>query len=331
MDKVLNGKKILLTGATGLIGRAIVKRLRRYEVHIVAVVRSVDRAEKLLGNEKITFIEGDIVSFDLSDKDIDYIIHAAANTSSKAFVNTPVEVITDEFFGMNNILEKASKINVKSVVFLSTMEVYGTPDTDIKIPETCSGNLNSMSVRSCYPEGKRACENLCVSYYKQYGVPVKVVRLTQTFGPGVKYDDERVFAEFARCVIEKRDIILHTSGDTKRSYLYIDDAVEGIITVLLKGKSGEAYNLANEDTYCSVYEMAKMVVSKFGGSEIDVIIKQENDLSKFGYAPTLRMNLDTTKIMELGWRPTVDLEEMYSKMIESMRGEEGTLAKLIID
>ena len=149
-------------------------------------------------------------------------------------------------------------------------------------------------------------------------MPAKVVRLTQTFGPGVSYHDTRVFAEFARCVIEEKDIILHTKGETRRCYLSLGDAVDAVFTVLLKGAPGEAYNAANEDTYCSVYDMARMVAEKCAGGRIKVIVREE-DISRFGYAPTLRMNLDTGKLRALGWEPTAGLEEMFRDMISAMR------------
>lgn len=134
-----------------------------------------------------------------------------------------------------------------------------------------------MSVRACYPESKRMCENLCACYMKEYGVPVNIVRLTQTFGPGVEYDDGRIFAELARCVIEKRDIVLHTKGETKRNYLFTKDAVNAIITVLLHGENGQAYNAANEETYCSILEMANMVAKKCGKGDIKVKIELEKE------------------------------------------------------
>ena len=123
---------------------------------------------------------------------------------------------------------------------------------------------------------------------------LKVIRLTQVFGPGVKYDDSRVFAEFARCVLEKKNIVLHTKGETKRNYLYTFDAVTAVLTVLLKGENGEAYNAANEETYCSIYEMAQMVANDIG-NDIFVEIVEKN-INDFGYAPTLKMNLDTDEI-----------------------------------
>jgi nucleoside-diphosphate-sugar epimerase len=194
------------------------------------------------------------------------------------------------------------------------MEVYGAPETDDKIFESSGTDLDTMSVRSSYPESKRMCESLCASYASQYGVPAKVLRLTQTFGPGVRYDDGRVFAEFARCAIEKRDIVLHTKGETCRSYLYTADAASAILTVLAFGAVGEAYNAANEATYCSIYEMAQMVANECASGDITVRIELE-DTSKFGYAPVLHMNLDTFKLRSLGWEAAVGLKDQFDRMI----------------
>ena len=153
---------------------------------------------------------------------------------------------------------------------------------------------------------------------KEYDIPVNVVRLTQTFGRGVDYNDGRVFAEFARCVIEKRDIVLHTKGETRRNYLYTQDAVNAILTVLIKGKNGEAYNAANEDTYCSIYDMAQMFAKRCAHGEIKVRIEIEDE-SKYGFAPVLKMNLDATKLKSLGWEAAVGLEDMFHILIQDMR------------
>ena len=250
---------------------------------------------------------------------VDYIIHAASQTSSKAFVNQPVETINTAIKGTAAVLEFARVNKVKSFVYLSSMEVYGSPDNDEKISEEYGTNLDTMKVRSCYPESKRMCENLCVSYFSEYGVPVKIIRLTQTFGEGVEYNDGRVFAEFARCAIEGRDIILKTKGETKRNYLYLDDAVDAVFTVLLKGENGNAYNAANEDTYCSIYDMAKLVSERCAGNKIKVVICEQQDISKFGYAPALKMNLSTEKLKRLGWQAKTNLEDMFHILIEDMK------------
>ena len=316
-----SNKKFLITGATGLIGKAVVKKLLDNGAYIIAAVRSIEKAKAIFGSsDQMSFIETDVAEIPVQAYEIDYIIHGAANTSSKAFVEDPVSIISTSYEGTRRLLEIARLSNVSSFVFLSTMEVYGTPLTDDKIDELHGTDLNTMAVRSSYPEVKRLCENMCACYVKQYGVPAKVIRLIQTFGEGVKYNDGRVFAEFARCAIEGRDIVLKTKGETKRSYLYTEDAISAILTVLQKGKSGEAYNAANESTYCSIYEMAKLVADECCGGKIKVQI-EESDISSLGYAPTLHMNLDTRKLQGLGWQPSIGLKEMFDRLIADMKKE----------
>lgn len=315
--------KILVTGATGLVGSAIVKKLlEQGNNKVVALVRNSEKAEKIFADYETDNLEimiSDICDLKPETVGVDYIIHAASQTSSKAFVNQPVETINTAIKGTTAILEFARVNPVKSFVYLSSMEVYGLPVTDEKVYEDHSTNLDTMAVRSCYPESKRMCENICVSYFSEYDVPVKIVRLTQTFGPGVAYNDGRVFAEFARCAIEGRDIVLKTKGETKRNYLYLEDAVDAILAVLLKGENGNAYNAANEGTYCSIYEMAKLVAEKCSNKKISVIIEENEDIAKLGYAPTLKMNLSTEKLKRLGWKAKVGLSDMFEIMIQDMR------------
>lgn len=312
--------KILITGATGLIGQNVIKKLQNKDVSIWAMVRNKKKAIELLGeeNKRFSYIVGDVCSITPEAIDVDYIIHGASQTSSKAFIDEPVETVMTALQGTKNLLDIAKLSNAKGFVYLSSMEVYGSPSTDEKINETHSTNLDVMKVRSCYPESKRMCENLCASYASEYGVPAKVVRLTQTFGPGVKYSDGRVFAEFARCAIEGKNIVLKTKGETKRSYLHTEDAAEAILKVLFNGTTGEVYNAANEETYCSIYEMASLVAEKCAGGRINIII-EEVDTEKIGYAPVLHMNLDTAKLRALGWQPRYGLEDMFTEMIKEMK------------
>lgn len=315
----LKERTVLVTGATGLIGQSLVRRLTGLGAKVIAIIRSMEKAQRLFADTpEIAYILSEITELEIKDYAVDYIIHAASNTSSKAFVEDPVGVAQTALVGTANMLKIAARSHVRGFVYLSSMEVYGMPASDGKIDEDHPSNLNVMKVRSTYPESKRMCENLCAAYGSQYGVPARVVRLTQTFGPGVQYDDGRVFAEFARCAIEGRDIVLHTKGETKRCYLHTEDAVDAILTVMLAGENGEAYNAANEETYCSIYEMAELVAREFGGDRCGVRI-EEVDGAAFGYAPTLHMNLDTAKLQSLGWKARYGLADMYSSMIADMR------------
>ncbi len=326
--KQLEGSSILITGATGLIGRTLIRQIFEWNrqggrpIRAIAMVRNREKAEAVFAGyltEGLEVMVADVLSVEPENVGADYIIHAASQTSSKAFIETPVETVMTAVKGTVNMLEFARVNDVKGFVYLSSMEVYGTPETDEKIDEKHSTNLNPMSVRTCYPESKRLCESLCASYASEYGVPAMVVRLTQTFGPGVEYSDGRVFAEFARCAIEGRNIVLNTKGETKRNYLYTEDAAEAIFTVLAGGTAGEAYNAANESTYCSIYEMACTVADVCADGAIEVEIRERADAAKLGYAPTLHMNLDTSKLRSLGWEPKVGLVEMYRRMIASLQ------------
>lgn len=319
----LEHNSILITGATGIIGTTIVKIIleKTQTTKVVALIRNKEKAEAIFKNyahqaQRLVFVCADVTQPIEIKSDIDYIVHAANETSSKAFVDTPVETIATALNGTKNVLELAKKQKIKGLVYLSSMEVYGSPETDNKIFENHGTNLLTTEVRTSYPESKRMCESLCVSYASEYKVPAKIIRLTQTFGPGISYNDKRVFADFARCAIEKRPIILHTKGETKRNYLYTVDAATAILTVLIKGAIGEAYNAANESTYCSIYEMAQLVARQCTNNAIQVKIKEE-DPAKYGYAPPLKMNLDTTKLQMLGWSASTNLAEMFEALIRT--------------
>lgn len=317
------GNRILVSGATGLLGQYLVRFLTEYcGCKVVVIVRNMGKAQKYFGDlaGRVEYIRSDIAALEKENRAVDYIIHGASITSSRSFCAEPAEVIYTSVEGTRRMLEFARSNPVKSFVFLSTMEVYGAPLSDDKIDEKHGTDLNTMSVRSSYPESKRLCESLCAAYFAEYLVPARVVRLTQTIGPGVEYDDPRVFAEFARCAIEGRDIVLHTEGDTKRSYLYLADACAAILTVLAEGKNGEAYNAANEGTYCSIREMAETVATQAAGNRIMVRIEPDRELEKArGYASVLKMNLDTTKLRELGWKPETGLCAMYRRMMDCMQ------------
>ena len=321
-NKYLDRSTVLVSGATGLVGKYLVYYFARCcWCKVIVIVRDMDKAYRLWKNlgDNVEYIHSDITRLEPQEMLVDYVVHAAGITSSRLFSEQPAEVIYESVEGTRKMLEFAKANPVKGFVFLSTMEVYGTPQTEDRITELHGSNLDTMVSRASYPESKRLCENLCAAYFSQYQVPVRVVRLTQTFGPGVEYNDSRVFAEFARCVVEKRDIVLHTEGGTKRSYLYLADACTAILTVMLKGINGEAYNAANEDTYCSIMQMAELVAKETAKGNIQVRIEPNESLrKKLGYMSELKMNLDTSKLRKIGWRPEVGLLGMYERMIACM-------------
>ncbi len=319
--KRFRGSAFLITGATGLIGQNLVNALaynnneKSLGIKLLIPVRNVEKAEKLFLWTGAEIIPYQLGSKFINHKQVDYIIHLASPTSSKCFSEYPVDTMMNNIEGTRALLNWAKENPVKKFIYLSSMEVYGFPVKGHKVKENELGSFETMNSRNSYPIGKIATENLCYAYYSQYGVPIVILRATQTFGPGVDYNDSRVFAQFMRCAVEKKDIILKSAGLTERSYLYTADCVSAILVGLLKAISGEAYTVANPNTYCSIKEMAELVAAQLAKGSIRVIYDIADDITKLGYAETLHMDLDITKIKALGWEPVTGLYDMYNRMI----------------
>lgn len=325
LSEQLRDKTFLITGATGLIGSVLVKcllelnRQMQLGIKVIAVVRSLDKAQNVFADDysQINFrqLELSEITQEHIGCIVDYVVHLASPTASKFFVEHPVETLRTAVEGTTVILEFAKNAKVKSVVYASSLETYGSNHKDDWLKEDFQGYVNPTEVRSSYNIGKRTCECLCHAYAKEYGVNVMIARMTQTFGAGVEYNDGRVFAQFARKVIEGQNIELHTSGETCRMYCYTTDAVSAMLYLLLKGEKGEAYNIANKESYISIRDMANLVRDGFNPS-IDVVITPKDNQ---GYAPETKLKLDTNKVENLGWRPRFDLKEMFGRLIKSMQ------------
>jgi dTDP-glucose 4,6-dehydratase len=321
-------KVIMVTGAGGLIGSMLIKGLLRYasknvsQLKIVALVHSITKAEIIfadyLEDKNLEIIEHDVNEAITYGGHVDYIIHAASITSSKMFVNKPVETIKTAIDGSLNILEFAKTKGVDGIVYLSSLEVYGTFDNNnIKyLDEKDYGYIDILNVRSSYSESKRMAENIFVSYGKEYNIPVRIARLTQTFGAGVDYNDSRVFAEFARCVVEGKNIILHTKGETVRNYCYITDAVKAIFYIMLYGGNGNSYNVVNDDTTISIYDMAQLFC-RYSNKNIKVEVRDDVDVL-MGYNPVVKISLKNDKLKMLGWSSNWNMKSMIERFIGYM-------------
>ena len=254
------------------------------------------------------------ISVDTILTDIDFVIHLASPTASKFFVEHPVETLRTSIEGTTVVLDYAKTAKIESMVFASSLEVYGTNVDDKSIDESFQGYVNPLDVRSSYNMGKRAAECLCHSYAKEYQVPVKIARLTQTTGAGIAKDDNRIIAQFARLAAEGKDIILHTTGEAARPYCYTTDAVSAILYILLRGENGEAYNVANEQTYISARGMAEYLKNSFN-SNINVRVELNDNM---GYAPATKLQLDPQKLKSLGWTPQYQLYDILGNLIKSI-------------
>lgn len=314
----ITNTKFLITGATGLIGSTLIHCLLALDkgIHIIAPVRNAQKCKALFSNKELSatcIIECDIATFNYTSLGtVDYIVHCAAPTSSKFFVEHPIDTFKTIYNGTDALLTYAKENSIKSFVYLSSLEVYGIQtNDDTPITESCQFYLNPLSTRSSYPMAKRATEHLCHLYATQYNVPVKIARLTQTTGAGITKEDNRVITQFAKLASQGQDIVLHTTGEAARPYCYITDAITGILYILLKGKNGEAYNVSNDETYISAKEMAEYIRQNFNPA-ISVRIEL-ND--KMGYAPETKLKLTSQKLIDLGWTPRYSLKEIFERLM----------------
>lgn len=326
-DKMRNSTA-LVTGATGTIGSALVRAMfaankkHGIGIRILASGRDKERAKQLIEAYGAEFFGHDICGPLEVNGSVDYILHCAAVTKSSEMAANPVSVIETSIRGTSNVLALAKEKCVKSMVYLSSMEVYGRTDPALpSVTEDELGFVDLKTMRSCYPESKRMCECMCNCWSAQYGVPVKIARLAQTFGAGTQREDPRVFAQFARSALTGKDIILHTEGKSRGNYCYISDAVRGLFLLLMKGENGEAYNIANPDAGMTIREMAEVVADKVCGNKASVIVDKPQDIEKRGYAPDAERRLSTEKIEELGWKAKFSLAEMYKRMLADWCGE----------
>lgn len=316
----IDGTSILITGATGLIGSTIVRYLLDLSsnVNITLPVRNRQKAVEIYGNDvmRLNIIECDLLEFcSTIESEYEYIIHCASPTQGKYMSDHPVDTFELIVETTRALLRYTCSHKIKSMAYISSLEYYGQNSVDRIITEEFQGYIDMSSARSSYPMGKRAAEYLCSAYAKEYGVPVKIARLTQTFGPGVSVDDCRVFAQFARSIIAGQDIVLHTTGESAKPYCHTIDCASAILTILLKGKSGEAYNVANQDTYISIRELAEFACCHFNPN-IRVVVEEHAEM---GYAPITKLRLSSEKIMALGWTPQFGLKDMFEGMMAGMR------------
>ena len=313
---------VLVTGATGLIGVSIVRALVAIgDIKVIAHVRNREKAEEIYGallQKNVELYVDDITKEINASEDVDYIFHCASITTSKTMIEKPVETICTSVEGTKNILELAKNKKSKSVIYVSSMEMYGAfNNLNHDVTEKDLGYVDNLKIRSNYPESKRLCENMCIAYMSEYNIPVKIARLAQTFGAGILPGENRVFAQFAKSAIKGKDIVLHTKGMSEGNYCYTRDCITGLLTILLKGKNGEAYNVSNPESHITIADMAYMVADKIAEGRIKVVfdIPSEN---KFGYAADTKMKLNSSKLQALGWKPEIGLEEAYKRMILDM-------------
>ena len=318
----LEGKTVLVTGATGMLASYVTRLLlylheyAKINVSVVALCRNRQKAEQYFGSYigKFYFrlLIQDVCDPIAYEEKVDYVFHLAGN-ASPYFINTdPVGIMKCNLQGTINVLELARRHDVKRVLFASTREVYGKNEDAEQLNESDFGTLDPLDDRSCYPESKRAAESLLKSYYLQYSVPFNTVRIAHSYGPTMKLEnDGRVMSDLLSDVVAGRDIVLKSSGEAIRAFLYVTDAVVGMFTVLFHGGTAKAYNLANETEPVSIKELAYMLAALREDKTLQVVVSEEGQK---GYCAYRRTGLDTSAIEQLGWKPQISLQEGVNRV-----------------
>lgn len=317
----IKGKTFFVTGASGFIGSAFVRCLievnKKYAsgIKIYCFVRNKQKAAALFG-DKAEYIEGDFNSRYSLPSGTDYIVNCASPTASKYFTENPVKTLTETVRFGEELIKKAVQASIKSYLYVSSLEVYGVSDKERVLKEDSTASFDFFNVRNSYPLSKIVNEELAYMYFKTQGLPAKTARLTQTFGAGMSFDDNRAVAQFARAAVLNEDIVLTSKGETKRNYAYMPDAVAAMFYILIKGENGQAYNVANDDSYISIYDLAQKFISYGNGSK--VVIK-EKPAEETGYLPVFKARLDNSKLKALGWQSHNGIGQMVEKFVAYFR------------
>lgn len=305
---------ILITGATGLIGSCMVdtviyanEKLGR-NIELYAASRSLERLQDRFDvYQKRTYFHSivqDVID-PLNDFiELDYIVGAASNADPATYRAYPVETISANVLGVYRLLEYGKRHPKVNLLFTSTNEVYGMMEKKSPLVETDYGSIDYNVIRNGYPESKRVAELLIRSGGDEYGIHGIIARLGLVYGPTMTRTDNKVVAQFIRAAIDRKDIILKSSGRTKRTYCYVTDAVSGLFLALFNGQSGEAYNIANDDEIISIRHLAQ-TAADIGKTQVKVELPadyREEDQPKDKI-------LSASKLRGMGWRPKYSIRE----------------------
>lgn len=319
-EKLFN-KSILITGANGMLATYYMYTLmylndtKNANIKIYALVRNADKLEENTEFSKrsdiIPVIQDVCEKISIQEK-LDYIIHMASSSNPKTITSDPVGIINANVIGTLNVLNLAKEKSAE-VIFTSTREVYGKVNSASgKIAETDMGILDCLELRSCYPESKRLAENLIVSYGYEYGIKYKITRIAHSYGPGMIIDnDGRIMADLISNVVNGENIVLKSTGEAKRAFCYVLDAITALLRITVDDKENEVYNIANETEEISIRDLAFMLKDMYKTDVIFDIQENKNQYVKFERTP-----LDVSKLEKIGWVPEVKLKDGIKNTVQ---------------
>ncbi len=331
------GSRLLITGGAGFLGYYVVQSVLHwnrtagqgraidvtvYDNYVRGVPAWLTALEplphlSLVKHDISTPLPADIGHFD-------YIIHGASIASPTYYRKNPIETIDANVNGLRQLLDYfrfmwPAGSAVGGFLFFSSSEIYGNPTPEnIPTPETYLGNVSCTGPRSCYDEAKRFGETLCVNFPRHFGLPVKIARPFNNYGPGLKVTDRRVLPDFARDVLAGRDIVMLSDGAPTRTFCYAADAVVGYYKILVRGGAGEAYNIGVEEPEISVLELAERVsvlARRLFGSTVRVERGVSTDRDYLIDNPGRRCPTITKARTQLGYHPSISLDEGLERLL----------------
>lgn len=327
----LSGKTILLSGATGMIGKSMIDLVMRYNhthtneepVSIIALSRNGQNAEKRLAaywNEKFfRYVACDVNQPLPECGHADYIIHAASNTHPLQYSQDSIGTIASNVIGTKNLLDYAVTHEAERFCFLSSVEIYGENRGDVeRFQEDYLGYLNCNTLRAGYPESKRVGEALCNAYGQTHGLNFVIPRLSRVYGPTMLSSDSKAIAQFIKKAAAGEDIILKSAGTQLYSYTYVSDAAAAVLTVLLRGENGEAYNVSDPESEVTLRQITQWLAED---NDVKVTFEVPDVTEQAGYTTATKALLDTEKISVLGWQPQIHMREGLRKTVQGLREE----------
>jgi nucleoside-diphosphate-sugar epimerase len=300
---VAAGASVLVTGVTGLVGGGLARALLEIDdrfnlgMTVYGLARGGEKIRRMFGRTALRPLIADVAApFPPDWPRFDIVIHAASPVGPAMFAADPAGVVRANLIGTLNLLDKAARDKARRFLFASTYEVYGQGKEVWK--EEDSGTLDFLDPRACYPEAKRAGENACVCYGKQYGLHTGIARLSRLYGPGMNLNSGLFVGDFIKDVLAKRQVVIAGDGGLARPLLHSDDAVAGILRILFLGQADTAYNVSPDETW-TLGEIAAEL-GRLGGC---------GHCGNEGTAMAKGPRQDNARLKELGWRQKISLKD----------------------